>query len=212
MYDHYISLGDNCEIGFEFRRIGYEYSNFFRFAFSPFNSTYKLINNNFQDVFSRENIRPHLVNADNTTMIIDKKYEICFHAKIPYIETKEGNFFCIENENFDIAYTREYGKIRYFIDKWDSLVNSNKKVLYFIKSKNQTSRSNAEKLLKLFYTKYPKHDFSIVYLQLSSYYEQDWHIDHLYNRYIPKFAPLDQTHLGDSKAWDKIFSEFPLKN
>jgi hypothetical protein len=210
MYDYYISLGDNCEIGLQLRRVGYEQSSFFRFTASHFNSTYQIIENDFQDIFLKENLVPRVCRNGETVMVRDTKYNIGIHARMPYIDREDGKTIFVENDAFNAAYDREYSKIRYLIEKWNSLVNSDRKVLYLIKSQNNTSRANAEKLLELFSRKYPDLDFNLVYLQLEKDREPDWGIPRLHNRYLPRFAPFSSAKNGDAESWDRLFLEFPL--
>jgi Putative papain-like cysteine peptidase (DUF1796) len=132
MYDSYISLGDNCEIGLQFRRIGYEHSSFFRFTASPFKSTYQIIENDFQNIFLKENLVPRVCRDRETVMVRDTKYDIGIHAAMPYVKTEKGKNLFIQNEAFNAAYDREYSKVRYLIEKWNSLVKSDQNVLYLI--------------------------------------------------------------------------------
>jgi Putative papain-like cysteine peptidase (DUF1796) len=212
MYDSYISLGDNCEVGLQLRRIGYEHSSFFRFTASPFKSTYQIIENDFQNIFLKESLVPRVCRDRETVMVRDTKYDIGIHAAMPYVKTEKGRNLFIQNEAFNAAYDREYSKVRYLIEKWNSLVKSDQNVLYLIKAQDNTSRENAEKLLDLLNRKYPNHHFSIVYLQLEKYREPDWGIPRLYNRYLPRFAPFSHAKGGDAPSWDKLFLEFPLSD
>lgn len=205
MYNAYISLGNNCEAGLQFRRIQYENSSFFRFTYSPFKSTIELIKNDFKNVFLKENLVPL-----TDTLVRDTKYGISFHSRLPSQVDSQGKRQFLYSSDFDELYNQDYGKVLYLVNKWFRLVNSNTNTLYFIKDEKNTSRENAELLLNLFLKKYPDHNFSIVYLQLEQFREPDWGISRLFNRYFPKFAPRHNVPDTDIEAWNRLFFEFPL--
>lgn len=208
MYDKYISLGSNCEAGFQFRRIGYDESSFFRWTLSSFDSTYKLIQNDFQDVYLQENLVPVWDN-----MVEDSKYNISFHSQLLSNKDPETNQrYFLDNDNFDIIYQEEYLKIEHFIQKWFSLVQSEQYVLYIIKQEKNSSRANAEKLLKLFEDKYPTHRYTIAYIQDKQFYEGNWQLPKLKNIYFSRFAPISQADDGEIADWDRLFQQFPLNS
>ncbi|MEB3356529.1 MAG: DUF1796 family putative cysteine peptidase [Synechococcales bacterium] len=204
-FDTYISLGNNCEAGLQFRRIGYEESSFFRFTFAPFESVIELIKNGFEGVFQKENLVP---SADK--MVTDSRYSISFHSQLISEMQVNGKRVFVESLDFDSIYRKEYEKIQYFIEKWNKVVSSDKTVLYFIKGERNTGRERAQLLLDTMASKYPGHQFSIIYLQLADFREEDWKIPNLFNRYFPKFAPISSAFDADIKAWDNLFEEFPL--
>ena len=207
MYDTYISLGSNCEAGFQLKRIGHNESSFFRWTLSPYRSTFNLIENNFQDLYLPENLVPVWDN-----MVEDSKYKISFHSKLlSKQDPKTERRVFLASYNFKQTYRSEYQKIQYFIRKWYDLVNSDKSVLYIIKQEQHGSKYNAKKLFDLFTVKYPQHDFAIAYIQHQSKQEAAWEYDRLHNLYFPHFAPIDRADCGDLKSWNELFQRFPLK-
>lgn len=206
MYDTYISLGSNCEAGFQLRRIGCEESSFFRWTLSPYRSTFNLIQNDFQDLFLKENLVPVWDN-----MVQDTKYKISFHSKLLSKQdeiTKQRNF--LKTYNFEQTYQLEYQKIQHFVRKWFALVNSDKSVLYIIKQEQHGSKYNGKKLLDLFEEKYPHHKFAIAYIQHQEKQDKAWEYEKLHNIYFPRFAPISHADRGDIQAWDRLFARFPL--
>jgi len=206
MYDAYISLGTNCEAGFQLRRIGYEESSFFRWTLSSYKSTYKLIQNDFINIFLKENLVPVWDN-----MVEDKTYKISFHSKMlsQKHEQNETREF-LKNYDFNRIYQSEYQKIQHFIQKWFDLVNSDQLVLYILKEEKHGSKYNGKKLLDLLESKYPNHKFEIAYIQHEEKKEADWEFDKLNNIYFPCFAPISHADQGDKKSWDALFARFPL--
>lgn len=205
MYDAYVSLGSNCEAGFQLKRINYNDSNFFRWTLSSYKSTFNLIQNDFKNLYQKENLVPVWDN-----MVEDSKYKISFHSKLLSKQESDNQRCFLANDNFDQIYQEECQKIKHFVSKWFSLVNSNQRVLYIIKQENQGSKHNAKQLLELFKAKYPNHNFMIAYIQHENQKELDWGYEKLKNIYFPRFAPISQADQGDISAWDQIFKEFPL--
>ena len=208
MYDAYISLGTNCEAGFQLRRIGYEESSFFRWTLSSYKSTFKLIQNDFADIYLKENLVPVWDN-----MVEDQEYKISFHSQmLSQKQDKDQPRKFLTSYDFNEIYQAEYQKIQHFIQKWFELVNSNKLVLYIIKEEQHGSKYNGKKLLDLFESKYPSHKFEIAYIQHEEKQEADWGFDKLNNIYFPRFAPISQADQGDIKSWDALFARFPLNH
>ena len=207
MYDTYISLGSNCEAGFQLKRIGHDESSFFRWTLSPYKSTFNLIENDFQNLYQQENLVPVWDN-----MVEDKHYKISFHSKLLSRQdekTKQRVF--LDSYDFEETYQAEYAKIQYFVQKWYDLVNSDRSVLYIIKQEQHGSKYNAKKLLDLFEAKYPQHNFAIAYIQHQEKQDAPWEYEKLHNLYFPRFAPIDRADCGDLESWDQLFARFPLK-
>ena len=207
MYDTYISLGTNCEAGFQLRRIGHNESSFFRWTLSPYRSTFNLIENDFQDLYLPENLVPVWDN-----MVEDTKYKISFHSKLlsKQDQNSQQRVF-LDSYDFEQTYQEEYRKIKYLVQKWYDLVNSDRSVLYIIKQEQHGSKYNAKKLLDLFEAKYPHHQFAIAYIQHQDKQDAPWEYTKLHNIYFPRFAPIDHADCGDLNSWNELFTRFPLK-
>jgi hypothetical protein len=210
LYDAYISLGDNCEAGLQLRRIGYEESSLFRFArYFSFQTLLNLIDKDFAELFLQENLVPM-----SDDMVKDKKYNIGFHSKLCSCLNEFGDRAFEENDDFTKIYQHEYSKIKYLIYKWNSLVNSSKKVLYILKSSYfKIKHHDLIELSRLLSSKYPRHNFEILALELEQYQEQqkDWQIDRVTQRFVSQFAPYEKAKFADSQLWDSVFADFPLK-
>lgn len=207
MFDSYISLGDNCEAGLQFERIGYHESSFFRYLYSPVESTIRLLENDFKGVFLRENLVPHQY---NNHMVCDVKYDIYFHSQLVSAKDSQGNLYFLSDYNFEELYQQELGKVHYFIQKWEALAASGKRVLYLMKDELNPSREKAEHVTSLVRQRYPDHDFLLVYLQVETHREPEWNTPNLVNRYFPRFAPVTNAFDADLETWDSLFAEFPL--
>ncbi len=208
-FDRYISLGDNCEAGLQFWRIGYDESSIFRFTTIDSDNLLKLIENDFADIFCKEALSPAYVDH----MVRDTKTGIAFHSKLySSIDKNTGKRFFRNDYDFDKVYAEEKTKIEYLVKKWRDLVSSKERVLYFIKKNQLSNRADAEKILNTFLKHYPEHDFLILYIQPQSLSETDWGYERLHNVYVEYLAPYDNAETGaDVNGWDKLFAKYPLK-
>lgn len=75
---HFVSLGDNCEVGIVKRYVGDEEGDLLRWAFSSdFPSLLKALENNFEGIYQFQNLSPWVED-----MVVDSTYKIAFHSKI----------------------------------------------------------------------------------------------------------------------------------
>ena len=210
-FDAYISLGDNCEAGIQFQRIGYEESSFFRFTSSKFQTTFNIIENDFKQIFNREYIVPR---PKCKRMILNTKYNIAFHSKLTSTIDSQGQYFSRQYD-FDKVFKAETSKINYLIDKWNKMMDSERKVLFILKndsSERYLDENKVGKIARLLLNKYKNHNFKILCIQLDKFQETQWQNPYLINRYFPFFAPRTSAMHGTSPidSWDKIFTEFPI--
>ena len=209
-FDQYVSLGDNCEAGFQFWRINYNESGIFRFVVIDSNSLINLIESDFKDLFEKENLKP----ASVDDMVWDTKTQVAFHSKLySAIEPESGERHFRNDYNFDNVYDNEKNKVEYLVNKWRELVSSQKRVLYFIKKNQNPSREDAEKVLRTFQSCYPAHDFLILYIQPREFEESCWGYERLHNIYFDFLAPYDDSQKGaDIAGWDNLFAQYPLRS
>ncbi len=209
-FDRYISLGDNCEAGLQFWRIGYDESSIFRFTIIDSDKLIKIIENDFADIFCKENLIPASVDH----MVRDTETEIAFHSELySAIDTASGKRSFRNDYDFDEVFAKEKTKIEYFVRKWRELVSSKERVLYFIKKNQLSNREDAENILNTFLRYYPEHDFLILYIQPKSLNEPDWGYERLHNVYVDYLAPYDNSEEGaDIAGWNELFRRYPLRN
>lgn len=211
IFDAYVSLGENCEAGLQFLRINYAESSFFRFTSNTFLSVFKILKNDFKDIFAKEYIVPR---PKCKHMVKNTKYNIAFHSKlISTINYATGEQAFSLDYNFDEVFNNETNKINYLIQKWHDLMNSNKKILFILKNDSQErvlKQRDLEKLVCLFLEKYSNRNFKIICLQLSKFKESKWKSEYLINHYFPYFAPRNSAKDADLKSWDNLFANYPL--
>lgn len=197
----FISLGNNCEIGFQFKRIGYDKSSFFRFASCKFPSLIKILENNFKDIYKFENLIPV-----TNTMVRDIKYNIAFHSQMTSKVINEKRLFTMNERERKKIYDFELSKIKYLLKKQDEQFTSDQKKFFFLKTDLPLSCSQLDRLcinLKLLGSK----NFYIVYLTLD-----EWKIEsNNENIKIEKllfFSLGNETDKGDNKSYNEIFRKY----
>ncbi|MBN2808194.1 MAG: hypothetical protein JXR80_01735 [Deltaproteobacteria bacterium] len=208
-FDHYISLGDNCEAGFQFWRINYNESSIFRFVVVDSDKLISLIRSDFQDLFVKENLKP----AEIDSMIRDTKTSVAFHSKLySKLDPQSGRRHFRNDYDFDKIYAVEKSKVDYLVNKWRKLTSSSDRVLYFIKRNQFSSREDAEMVLEGFQSCYPGHNFLILYIQPRTLEEPSWGYEQLHNVYVDFLAPYENSQKGaDINGWNKLFAQYPLK-
>lgn len=208
-FDQYISLGDNCEAGFQFWRINYNESGIFRFVVIDSDKLIALIENDFKNLFVKENLKPASVDH----MVRDTKTHVAFHSMLySKVDTESGKRCFRDDYDFDDVYNSEKNKVDYLVKKWRQLVASQEKVLYFIKKNQSSNREDAEKILRTFQSCYPSHNFLILYIQPRKLEETSWGYEKLHNVYVDFLAPYENSKNGADRAgWDDLFTQYPLR-
>lgn len=202
MYDHYISLGVNCEAAFNFRRIlGKDIAYYFNWLVTPLSSLHQILENDFKNDFLKENL---YYKGNQISMVTDRAYDISHHSPFKNIG---GD---LSGEEFDVLYKSQVEKLDLFKKRFFTLTNSKLKVLYFIKTSEDNAKEKSIGIKNLIQNKFPNHNFDIVVLQESHKSEAQWNENNIFNRYLARFSPYNNVPDTDSDSWDLIFKEFPL--
>lgn len=203
MYDYYVSLGYNCEVAFQFRRVlGRDVAYMFNWMVTPLDSLHRIVANDFEGSFLKENIE---VTAD-PDMLLDRAYGIRFHS--PFRKELGRD---LSGPRFEALYEQFQGKIALFKERFRGLAASRHRVLYVVKTDEERARERLAAFRDLMRTRWPEHDFEILALQLRGKEEPAWPEPRLHNRYMRRFAPTSDAPDGHLASWDKVFAEFPLK-
>lgn len=200
MFDKYISLGDNCEAGLNFSRIGYEYSSLLRFAMTPSKSLLDLFNNKFEGVF--EEITPV-----SSNMCQCQKYKISFHTKMHSEIIDEKRVF---KKDIDIeeVHKVDLEKIAYLTKKLISDMKSQDKILYILKCRQGLKKE----FVRDVYSKISSYGGNPTLLILSENILEQVDSEFIHYEYMSRFAPHTNAYDYDKTAWDKIFAKYPLNN
>lgn len=200
MFDKYISLGDNCEAGLNFSRIGYEYSSLLRFAMTPSKSLMDLFDNDFANIF--ETITPV-----SNNMCQCQKYKISFHTKM-HSEMVDGIRKYKNNIDIESLHKTDLEKIAYLREKFLSDMKSKDRILYFLKSKQNLTKDYVSNI----YNKIVAYGGNPTLLVLSENIIDPVENESIHYEHIPKFAPYTNAYDYDKTAWDEIFAKYPLNN
>lgn len=203
MFNNYVSLGRNCEVAFQFRRIfKKDYAHYFHWLVTPFDSLLEILGNDFEGAFAKEN----LVATDDPDMIVDRRYRMKYHS--PFKKELGRD---LSGPRFDALHAEALDKYRFLAERFRTLAGSGNKVAYFVKVDEADARSKAVALRDLLSGRYPGHDFQLVILQQAELAEADWGERRIANRYLERFAPFNRAGDGHVPSWDRVFAEFPLK-
>jgi hypothetical protein len=198
MYDEYISLGDRCEVAFQFRRVlGRESSSFFSWNITPLPTLARLLETRFAGIFELENLRP------DEYLVYDKAAHFFFHLQ------GEGRKSA-DHPSFPDDVARHKEKAAYLINKLYSDASSGKRIAYFYRADSKDDvRSDIIRVRDQLAKLHGGINFSLVVVQSQNKAEPDWQIEGVYNRYLRRLAADDDQGDGHLQSWDKIFREFP---
>ena len=203
MYDNYISLGSNCEVGFQLRRwLGRDVATFFNWLVTPLDALVKVIEADFAGVYAKENLRP----TGDEEMIFDAGSGLKFHSAF---RKELGRN--LSGPRFDELYAESAAKYAMLAQRFRTLAQSSNRVAYLVKTTDEEARHKTMAVHDVLKAHYPDHNFTLVALQTSDREEADWGEANVRNRYLTRFADPSRAHDGHVPSWDRIFSEFPLR-
>jgi hypothetical protein len=136
-YDNIICLGNNCEVGLQLKRIGYDKSSFFRYTYCGFDCLIKLFENDFKKLFQFESLIPL-----QGGMIRDGLYDMAFHSDLFELEKLKYN-------NQADIYEDERSKHLYLVEKLKKQLSNNERNLFFIKSNHNWTTQHLHKLINI---------------------------------------------------------------
>jgi hypothetical protein len=207
-YDEYVSLGGNCEIGFQFRRYGIEPSSLFSWLVFDIDKIIKAIDNDFKDFYEFDDLIPYTHN-----MVKSKKYGLCFHTQMLSSKSLKTNKleFVDSIKKLKKYHTSEQNKYKYLVDKWNKLTHSKSKVAYFIKDQNY-SDEKIKSLKRFIGQKYPSHKFTLIVIKEGQEFKFITVNKNLAICFVRAFSDIHYSWASDLYSWDKIFELYPLKN
>ncbi|QKX15829.1 hypothetical protein [Microbulbifer sp. YPW1] len=210
IFDEYISVGDNCEAGLNFWRIGYDYSSVFRFGRSDLLENMRLLEADFDGVY--ESVSP--VSND---MVRCDKYNVSWHSSIKSaLEGGERKVLCseIEAEKYRIE---EKNKLMHLVKKWHQDLASNKKIAFFYKSNSEPDVASLQRFLDYLQYKCPSLSFKLIVVlteeQRSLLGDRLGALGGEVEVEVVKFfAPYHDAYSYSADCWDKIFSKYPVSS
>lgn len=196
-FDHYFSLGVNCEGAFQIRRVlGRDSSCFFSWNVTDFLSLQAILENNFLGVCEFANL-----DYPENGLIRDRSYDYKFHfpANLNWTGTEGGREF-----------SQLRDKMMYLARKFTQIAESGRPTAYFYRTEEPTDvREKALRVVDALMRYHATGNFKLIVLQAESRREADWDEPNLANRYLARFAPWSDATDGHVRSWDRVFSEFP---
>lgn len=202
-YNEYISLGNNCEVAYQFRRVlRRDVSGFFNWNVTTFPSLISLLETRFANILQIEN----LTNLPEKGLMHDSSHDFHVHSSFRTTDFKS-------EENFEERFENLKSKFAHFIDKFVADANNKTNVVYFYKTEEKDGVQQHAKVVYERLGQLHGHDnFSLVIVQKAEYREADWGESRIFNRYARRLAPWGDAPDGHVSSWDKIFREFPHKD
>lgn len=195
-FDHYFSLGVNCEGAFQIRRVlGRDSSCFFSWNVTNFSSLQAILENNFSGVCELPNL-----DYPENGLIRDRSYDYKFHFP--------GNLDWMGAEGRDFFQLRD--KMIYLANKFAKVAESSHPIAYFYRTEETEGvREKSMRVVEALRRYHPTGNFKMIVLQAESRQEADWDEPNLANRYLKRFAPWSDATDGHVRSWDRVFAEFP---
>lgn len=202
IFDRYTSLGRDCEVGFQIKRVlGFQESGFFNWNYTDPEPLLSLLSSDFSGILEAENLSVHTGGA----LIRDASHDFFMHHEFDINLFKDAPDF--SKRLVDLK-----AKFDYFINEFKKSAASPNHTAYFLKYEAANARGFALKV-QAELTRYHKgNPFAIILLQTSDRAESDWCLSGIHNRYLKRFAPYDDTLDAHVPTWDNVFREFPHKS
>lgn len=201
-FDHYVSLGINCEVDFQFRRVlaGHEESGYFATGMTRLGTLLSLLNSGFAGICQPEN----LVYTGITSLVKDVAYDYTFHWVGPGIEE-------VSNPDTE-AFVRNSGRLHYLAAKFRRIAASGDSIAFFYACHDESPYEPLVQVAELLETRYGAENFKLIVVQTIDKLESDWEHPRLHNRYVERFAPWGNVIDASERCWDRIFAEFPFRH
>lgn len=134
------SLGDNCELGFVLRRLGFEAGSLFRWARARADQVCALLEQGFADIYAFDALTP-----SRLSMVEEARYGINWHTEMrSHIVAGRLAFISDPATRRDIHH-RELQKFRYLIEKFRHRLRSGG-LLLVIKANEGIAQAELERL------------------------------------------------------------------
>lgn len=198
------SLGDNCELGFVFRKARYEKGGLFRWAITPVDKLISFLSDPNQELFRQEDLVPF-----GPGMVLDKRSGFSFHSKMRSEKNCDGELQYIipEGERSKIHAT-EKSKIDYLKSGFINRLNAPDGTIYLIKANRGIAEEKMATLASLILNYSPRHVLVHVVDNKPDNVEnliQDR--GNYYTASIGRFAPYVAANDVLYSDWDKLLVE-----
>jgi len=206
MFDVIMSLGYNCEISFRLE-------NFLgKIDAMPFSWSYVLERERFPKVLENmDTLFTGELSLQDDHMIKCENTQIKFHPRYDILRV-DGQ---ISDVSYEQAVEELQGRVAHLKDKFANVLNSDKKILFFMKVEDKGNESNIDfvkAVVAVLRQKCKSGRFRLVVLMEKQAITQEilqLEDDCLSIRRLKKFAPRKHTDtMGDVRGWKKVLQEF----
>jgi len=191
------SLGDNCELGFVLRRLGYEKGGFFRWASSTPQKVAQLLKSDFHNTYKFEYLRPR-----NQKMVEDTSSGISYHSDMHSRFENDSWQFIDDEQSRRAIHAKEIEKLSYLLERFrERLISGN--TLFIVKRNNGIPKNAIEDLVSALRT---HNRFNqLLEIKLSTETTPPGRVtrvsDNLQVGYISRFAPYDKSDQMEFDQW-----------
>ena len=203
MYDEYISIGDNCEAGLNFWRIGYDYSTIFRFSRGNLKDYLLLLNENFEG--GLESFR-----AISDDMICCNKYRVSWHSDIKSKMLDGKRIIIKDPSDVECLISKEKDKLGYLMTKWRQDINSSKRIAFFYKNNDVIDLSDVENFVSYVKGINPNLLFKVIVLHHEGQILKGLLPECSILEEIKFFAPYNDAYGYSVDCWNNIFNKHPI--
>lgn len=198
MFDEYVSLGCNCEVGFQMAwRTGKESTGFFDWRIADPENVLALLRTGFFGLLHPGRI----VQGENAAMLADCRTGFQFHTPFP-----AGADFR-SHPGFAAVIANERAKFQHMARKF---LNPIGRRCYLMKLRpaQTVDRDTLLEIVDRLDRIDP--DFHLVVVRGPEWEGHDFSIRRVSARTLGFIAPMHEADKGDTAGWHRIFDEFPL--
>lgn len=195
-FDQYVSLGYNCEVGFQIRRLlGHDETSYFSWGIFHIDSIIALIEEKFCGVFNHDSLawdKSHQLSRET-------KFDFAFHG--PWLTGHP-----INDPEFERELSEHRQKAAHLAQKF---LRPGGNRLYIYKPICTQPKEKIDRLAQLLANISPQS--TMVLLRLG--YETSSNATHpmIVERVLEHAAPADAADMAHEPSWDRLFAEFPHK-
>jgi Putative papain-like cysteine peptidase (DUF1796) len=200
VFDHYVSLGNNCEVAFQMRRVlGYDRSNFFNWNITPVHSLISLLRSDFSDI-----LEVHNLSHGSGNLFHDAAHDYYLHTEFSYPDM-------MADGQFESKLELLRKKSEYLIEGFRTLATRGR-IAFFYKTDETDSLPHHMNIVQDLLSKYvPIDQFLLIVAQPAANLAEPRNENNIMYRPLTRLAPAWDAHDGHVSSWDRIFAEFPHK-
>lgn len=193
MFDEYVSLGYNCEVAFQLKRLfGSDRAGFFNWRITDQPQLVALLQRRFEGILQPDKLGV----GEAPGMIRDLAYHYQIHS--PFASPD-----FLADPDFSEKLDREREKMDHLAERF---LHPSGRRCYFFKPRFGITQAEADEVMM--YLDRISPDYALVVLRAAG---QRLSGTKLFDRRLSFVTAPDQTDHGDDAGYDRIFAEFPVR-